>query len=82
MTEDERLRWIVDRIASTGPLTPKNVSIGRHDVSIAVAFDINAVVETIEGCGGTDAEKADDVLRQLRQRLRQGPGMRPDQPRS
>ena len=69
ITGAERVRWILDRIASGGLLVPASVKFGQKGKSIAVAFTINGVTETIEGCGETDAVKADDVLRQLRQRL-------------
>jgi hypothetical protein len=65
-----RARAIGQRIAAAGLPHPVNVIFSLSGSSLAAAFDIDGVIETVEGCGESDATAADDVVRQLRQRLR------------
>jgi hypothetical protein len=66
-----RERWIADQISQANLLVPTAVSIAQHGGGIAVAFTIDTVTETIEGCGDSDQAAAADVVRQLRVRLAQ-----------
>jgi hypothetical protein len=66
--DGSRRQFIISRIAAAGLLVPTEVTLGRGD-SVAVAFEIKGATETIEGCGVSDGDRADDVIRQLRQRL-------------
>jgi hypothetical protein len=60
---------IVTRIAAAHLLVPTAVAFSSHGGGIAVAFTIKGVTETFEGCGASDYAAADDVVRQLRERL-------------
>jgi hypothetical protein len=72
--KNPREQDIADRIDAAGLLKPVSISIGRGHHSVAVAFIIGDAVETIEGRGDTDAEMADDIIRQLRELLRRTTG--------
>jgi hypothetical protein len=67
----ERERWITDRVSAAGLASPTDVQLAHGGGSVAVAFEIDGVTETVEGCGGSDEAAADDVIRQLRVRLAQ-----------
>lgn len=71
---NDRREAIASRIVAAGLPSPETVIIGRTEDSIAVAFMLDGVIHTIEGCGASDAGRADDVARQLRELLarRQG----------
>jgi|tagenome__1003787_1003787.scaffolds.fasta_scaffold15507092_1 hypothetical protein len=66
----ERVRAVFQRITAAGLPRPVNVLFGRSGTSLAVTFTIDGVIETVEGTGESDAIAADDVVRQVRQRLR------------
>jgi hypothetical protein len=66
----DRERAIMMRIAKAGILAPTAVTLGRGGGSVAVAFNVGDVTETVEGCGTSDEDLADDVVRQLRDRFR------------
>jgi hypothetical protein len=50
-------------------LSPAEIALPARGNGIAATFLIDGIPETVEGCGATDADAADDVVRQLRQRL-------------
>jgi hypothetical protein len=66
---NRRKRSIADRIVAAGVLAPTDIALAAHDNSIAATFLIDGIPETVEGCGATDADAADDIVRQLQQRL-------------
>ena len=63
---------ILQHIAAAGLLVPASVDIGSPGGSIAATFTVDGVPAIIEGCGASDEEAADDVVRQLRVVLKRG----------
>jgi hypothetical protein len=57
-------------IVAAGLPAPEAVTLGLGAPSVAVAFRLHGVIHTIEGCGRSEGELADDVCRQLRELLK------------
>ena len=60
-----------DTICSASGLMPTSVIFARGGDSVAVGVMIGGVLETIEGYGESDAQKAGDVNRQVSVLLQQ-----------
>jgi hypothetical protein len=58
-----------EHLAAVSLPQPVEITIGTTHNSVAAAFLIDGVVETVEGCGESEAGLAEDVARQLRERL-------------
>ena len=57
---------IAARIEAAGLPRPSAIHIAKSGQSVAVAFKRGTGTDTIEGCGSTDDEAADDVIRQFK----------------
>jgi hypothetical protein len=68
-THPTREQAVSDHLVRSGLPQPKRIIFPDHqEPSLAVEFIIGGVVETFEGCGASDTERADDVGRQYRVR--------------
>jgi hypothetical protein len=66
MTPDRRLA-LEELIADAGLPRPEVLQVGKDGRGIAVGFRVGEGIDTIEGCGSTDAEAVASVAQQFDQ---------------
>ena len=65
----EREQGIIRKIVAAGLPEPTEIRFAASGNSISVGLLIEDVTERFEGCGASDGEAAEHVVRQVRQRL-------------